>query len=166
MFLIYLCHLIYKAMYQTLTFYHSIVRWFVLLSLLCCIIRAFRGYTGISPVFSKTDNSVRHWTATIAHIQLVIGIILYTQSPMIKYFWKNFTEARGNRENFFFALIHIVLMLSAIVFITIGSAAAKRKTVDREKFRTMLIWFSLALIIVLVAIPWPFSPLAQRPFLR
>ena len=153
-------------MYQTLTFYHSIVRWFVLLSLLCSIIRAFRGYTGSSPVFSKTDNSVRHWTATLAHIQLVIGILLYTQSPMIKYFWKHFEEAKDNKTNFFFAIIHITLMLAAIVVITIGSAAAKRKTLDKEKFRTILIWFSLALIIVLFAIPWPFSTLAQRPFLR
>jgi uncharacterized membrane protein len=79
-------------MYQTLTFYHSILRWLVLASLLYAIYRAYKGYFS-KAVFNKTDNAIRHWTATIAHIQLVIGIILYSQSPMIKYFWNNFNEA-------------------------------------------------------------------------
>ena len=153
-------------MYQTLIFYHSLLRWLVLLSLLCSILRAYKGYRQLAPVFNKTDNSVRHWTATIAHIQLMAGILLYTQSPAIAYFWANIQEAKHNLDNLFFAILHIVLMLAAIVIITIGSAAAKRKSEDRAKFRTMLIWFSIALLFILIAIPWPFSPLAQRPYIR
>jgi hypothetical protein len=57
-------------------------------------------------------------------------------------------------------------MLIAIVLITIGSAVAKLKTVQENKFKTMLIWFSIALVIIFIAIPWPFSPLANRPYLR
>lgn len=66
----------------------------------------------------------------------------------------------------FFGMIHSLLMLVAIIVITFGSALAKRKTTDREKFKTMLYWFSIALIIILIAIPWPFSPLANRPYFR
>ena len=69
------------------------MRWLVLASLLYAIYRAYKGYT-LNTLFSKTDNAVRHWTATIAHIQLVIGIILYTQSPIIKYFWHNFNDSQ------------------------------------------------------------------------
>ncbi|MFM9989682.1 hypothetical protein [Flavobacterium sp.] len=152
-------------MYQTLTFYHSIVRWLVLASLLYAIYRAYKGYTS-NAQFSKTDNSIRHWTATIAHIQLVIGITLYTQSPIIKYFWKNFNEAIHNIDTAFFGLLHIILMLIAIILITIGSALSKRKTTDKEKYKTMLVWFSISLIIIFIAIPWPFSPLANRPYFR
>jgi Type IV secretion system pilin len=152
-------------MYQTLTFYHSIVRWLVLASLLYAIYRAYKGYTS-NAKFSKTDNSIRHWTATIAHIQLVIGITLYTQSPIIKYFWKNFNEAIHNIDTAFFGLLHIILMLIAIILITIGSALSKRKTTDKEKYKTMLVWFSISLIIIFIAIPWPFSPLANRPYFR
>jgi len=57
-------------------------------------------------------------------------------------------------------------MLTAIVIITIGSALAKRKKTDKEKFKTMLVWFSAALLIIFIAIPWPFSPLANRPYIR
>ncbi len=152
-------------MFQTLTFLHSIVRWLVLLSLIYSIFRACTGYFQ-QKEFSKTDNSVRHWTATIAHIQLVLGITLYSQSPIIKYFWKNFNEAKESFDLLFFGLIHIFLMLFSIILITIGSAISKRKTTDKEKFKTMLIYFSIALFIIFIAIPWPFSPLANRPYFR
>ncbi len=152
-------------MFQTLTFYHSIMRWLVLASIVYAIYRAYRGYSS-NAQFSKTDNAVRHWTATIAHIQLLIGIILYTQSPIIKYFWQNFNEAIQNLDLVFFGLLHLILMLAAIILITIGSALSKRKTTDKEKFKTMLVWFSVSLIIIFIAIPWPFSPLANRPYFR
>lgn len=152
-------------MYQTLTFYHSLMRWLVLSSLLYAIYRAYKGYFFNAP-FSKTDNAIRHWTATIAHVQLVVGITLYTQSPIINYFWHNFTEAMHNIDNAFFGFLHLILMLTAIILITIGSALSKRKTIDKDKFKTMLLWFSVSLVIIFIAIPWPFSPLANRPYFR
>jgi hypothetical protein len=152
-------------MYQTLTYLHSLSRWLVLISLIYAIYRAYKGYATHSE-FTKTDNSVRHWTATIAHLQLMIGIILYVKSPVVSYFWKNITETIHNMDVFFFGLYHITLMLTAIVFITIGSALAKRRTTDKEKFKTQLIWFSIALFLIFIAIPWPFSPFTNRPYLR
>ena len=141
------------------------MRWLVLASLIYAIYRAYRGFF-MNAQFSKTDNAVRHWTATVAHIQLVVGIVLYTQSPIIKYFWQNFKEAIRNLDTAFFGLLHIILMLTAIVLITIGSALSKRKTTDKEKFKTMLVWFLISLLIIFIAIPWPFSPLANRPYFR
>lgn len=152
-------------MYQTLTFLHSIFRWLVLLSLFYSIFRAYRGYFS-STKFSETDNSVRHWTATIAHIQLVLGITLYSQSPIIRYFWKNFNEAKESFDLLFFGMIHIFLMMFSITLITIGSSVSKRRNTDKEKFKTILIYFVIALIIIFIAIPWPFSPLANRPYFR
>lgn len=152
-------------MYQTLTFLHSTFRWLVLLSLFYSIFRAYKGYFS-NKEFSKTDNSVRHWSATIAHIQLVLGITLYSQSPIIKYFWDNFNEAKKSFDLLFFGLIHIFLMLFSIILITIGSSVSKRKITGKDKFKTMLIYYAIALIIIFIAIPWPFSPLANRPYFR
>ena len=154
-----------KTMYQTLLEGHSFVRWLVLVSLLYSIFIAYKGYSQKLP-FTKKDNLLRHWTATIAHIQLLFGILVYVQSPIVKYFWRNYKDAVQNLDASFFGIIHITLMLVAIIFITIGSALAKRKLSDKEKFKTMLIWFSIALIIIFIAIPWPFSPLANRPYFR
>lgn len=150
-------------MYQALTYFHSIFRWLVLVSLVYAIYRAYRGYHA-NAVFSKADNSVRHWTATICHLQLTLGIFLYTQSPIVNYFWHHMKEAGWDTA--FFGILHLLFMLTAIVLITIGSAKAKRMPTDEEKFKTMLTWYSIGLIIILIAIPWPFSPLASRPYFR
>ena len=152
-------------MYQTLLIFHNVVRWLVLTSLLLALFKAFKGYIS-NAKFSKTDNAVRHWTATIAHIQLMIGMVLYFQSPIIKYFLANFKQAVNSFDIAFFGLVHSSLMLTAIVLITIGSALSKRKQTDKEKFKTILVWFTIALIIIFIAIPWPFSPLANRPYFR
>ena len=152
-------------MYVYLLFFHSIVRWLVLVSLILAIFRAYNGLK-TNAVFSKTDDSVRHWTATISHIQLTIGSVLYFTSPLIKFFLANFKEQIRNIDLAFFGLAHILLMTISVVLITIGSAIAKRKTTDREKFRTMLTWFSIALLIIFISIPWPFSPFANRPLIR
>lgn len=152
-------------MFITLLFCHSILRWFVLGSLLYSIFIAYKGYSLRLP-FTKKDNLVRHWTATIAHIQLIFGILIYVQSPVVKYFWANFKVAVQNKDAAFFGILHILFMLTSIVLITIGSALAKRKPTDLDKFKTILIWFSVALFLIFIAIPWPFSPLSNRPYFR
>ncbi len=150
---------------QILLSIHSLMRWFVLISIIYSLFRAFWGLKN-QTFFSKTDNAVRHWTATIAHIQLAVGINLYFKSPTVQYFLSNFKEACKNLEFTFFGLIHILLMSIAIIVLTIGSALAKRRKTDEEKFKTILVWFSLALFIIFIAIPWPFSPFAHRVFFR
>ena len=150
---------------QILLFIHSLIRWFVLISIIYSLFRAYRGLKN-QALFSKTDNAVRHWTATIAHIQLAVGINLYFKSSTVQHFLSNFKEASKNLEFTFFGLIHIFLMSIAIIVLTIGSALAKRRKTDEEKFKTILVWFSLALFIIFIAIPWPFSPFAHRVFFR
>jgi hypothetical protein len=152
-------------MYSTLIFLHSLVRWLVVISLIYAIYRAYVGFKAQKP-FSKADNSIRHWTATIAHVQLIIGILVYTQSPSIKYFWKHTRDALQNWDVTFYSLVHALMMLLAIVVLTIGSAKAKRMETDSDKFKTMLLWFLIAFLLIFMAVPWPFSPLSNRPYLR
>ncbi|WP_205511542.1 hypothetical protein [Longitalea arenae] len=152
-------------MYQFLIYLHSYVRWFVLISLLIAVWKAYSGYF-FNRKFTKADNALRHWTATIAHIQLMAGMVLYFQSPLIQYFHQHGNSAMENTDYMFFGAIHSSLMLVAIIIITVGSALTKRKPADKKKFRTMLLWYSLALILIFIAIPWPFSPFANRPFIR
>lgn len=152
-------------MYPALLFTHSLFRWLVVVSLFYAIFRSYRGLaTGAS--FSKTDNIIRHWTATFTHIQFMIGYTLYFISPLIKAFFANKRAALHIIDLSFFAIIHMLLMTVAVVVITIGSARAKRKEHSPDKYRTMLRWFAAGLLIIFVAIPWPFSPLAKRPWFR
>ncbi|OQP46883.1 hypothetical protein A4H97_05010 [Niastella yeongjuensis] len=152
-------------MYQSLIILHSLVRWFVLISLLVAIIRAYSGWLG-NKRFLKTDNTARMAAVTIAHVQLVIGISLYIISPAVRYFMNNFKEAVHQREFRFFGMEHITMMVVAITLLTIGSAKSKRKTTDLQKFKTMAIWFTIALLVIFFSIPWHFSPFTSRPYFR
>jgi len=152
-------------MYSTVLALHSLVRWFVLIGLLFSIFRAYSGWLS-KRCFSRFDNSVRHWTATIAHIQLVFGLWLYFISPITDYFLHFYKDAVHEREIRFFGMEHSIMMIMAIIIITVGSAKTKRQQTDNEKFKTMAIWFTIGLLIILISIPWRFSPLVSRPYFR
>jgi len=89
-----------------------------------------------------------------------------SHQPYHNVFLHHFAEAVHIWEIRFFGIEHSSTMLIAILLITIGSALAKRKPTDREKFKIIAIWFSIALLLILAAIPWEFSPLVSRPYLR
>ncbi|RYG05955.1 MAG: hypothetical protein EOO02_02180 [Chitinophagaceae bacterium] len=150
-------------MFGSLLFFHSLVRWVLFILMLVAVIIAWFGFRYSRP-FTRSANALRHWTATSAHIQLMIGIVLYAKSPWVKLFQQS--KFRAGNEAVFFGMIHISGMLVAIVLLTIGSAKAKREKTDTLKYRTMFRWFFAALILIMILIPWPFSPLSSRGLFR
>lgn len=152
-------------MYYTVLVFHSAVRWLLLISLLFAIFRAYRGWLMNQP-FTKFDNTMRHVTATIAHIQLLLGLCLYGVSPIVQYFFDHFKEAIHERQIRFFGMEHISVMFVSIILITVGSIKTKRQTTDKAAFKTMAIWYTIALLLILSSIPWQFSPLVSRPYFR
>ena len=152
-------------MYHILLSIHSLVRWLVLATLIYAIVTAYKGWFS-NKAFTKFDNNVRHITATVAHIQLTFGIWLYFVSPISNYFMQNPQQSLKLREIRFFGMEHGFMMIIAITVISIGSAKAKRKSIDKEKFKTIAIWFTIGLLIILSSIPWQFSPLISRPYFR
>jgi len=152
-------------MYYTLLTLHSLNRWLVITSLVLAIYYSWIGLR-TNRIFTDSANTVRHLTATISHVQLMLGLYLYMISPIVKFSVANAAITNVVSDHLFFRIIHIALMVISVVVLTIGSARAKRESTDRLKYKTMLIWFSVALLIILIAIPWPFSPLANRPYLR
>lgn len=152
-------------MYVFLLALHSLVRWFVLATLLFAIFRAYRGWLG-NKTFSKIDNAARIAAASCAHVQLVVGLWLYFISPIVSYFLHNFSTAVKMRQIRFFGMEHVTMMLLAIVIITIGSVKTKKRATNDGKFLTMALWFTVALILIFTSIPWGFSPLVNRPYFR
>lgn len=152
-------------MYNTLLALHSLTRWLVLGSLIFALFRAYRGWLFKKP-FSKTDNIVRIVSATVAHVQLVLGLTLYFVSPIVNYFLHNFGIAVRERNIRFFGMEHVTMMLVAITLITIGSVKTKHKPADEQKFKTMAIWYTIAFVIIFLSIPWSFSPFTSRPNFR
>lgn len=150
-------------MYSLLLFLHSLGRWAVLVGLLYGIGRAYQGWFG-RKAFTPHDDTTRHTVATLAHVQLALGYALYFTSPLLKTF--HFRDAVHDPGTLFFGFQHVAAMTVAVVVLTIGSALAKRQPSSPTKFRTMALWFTVALLLIFLAIPWPFSPLANRPYFR
>ena len=151
--------------YSTLLVLHSVLRWFVLISLIYATVQAYKGWFSTMP-YTPRDNKIRNITVIIVHIQLLVGLILYAVSPIIHQLFGNFSEAVGQTSIRFYGMEHSVLMILAVVLITIGSAKTKRLSNDIKKFKATAIWFTLGLIIIFVSIPWPFSPFDARPLFR
>ena len=151
------------VMYLTILTPHSLVRWAVLAGLGLGLFRAYRGWLGARP-FTPFDDTVRHTAATVAHVQLILGYALYFVSPLVASF--HLRDAVHAPSTLFFGFQHVAAMTTAIAVLTIGSALAKRQATDLTKFRTMAFWFTAALLLILVAIPWPFAPWASRPYFR
>jgi membrane protein DedA with SNARE-associated domain len=64
----------------------------------------------------------------------------------------------------FFWVEHPAFMILAILMITLGYGMAKKPVADEVKFRRAFWLFIVALLFILVAIPWPFRHEIGRPW--
>lgn len=151
--------------YSILLLLHSWLRWLILIGLLTSIYRSSIAWKkGLD--FSPTDERLRLVTLIFSHLQLLIGLALYWASPLIQYFLSHFQEAVHQREIRFFGMEHNLTMIFALVLVTVVSSRVKRINDSSSKHKTLVIGFSLVLLLIFIAIPWPFSPLVARPWLR
>lgn len=150
-------------MHPILLYLHSITRWIMLLALVYALFRAYRGWLTAGS-WSKSDSQARKFTTLIAHVQLLIGLMLYFVSPMVDYFLSETAMAMKIKVFRFYGLEHGLMMLVGVVLITMAGVRAKRVTSDKAKFKNYAIWLTIALLIIFAAIPWPFmNPEIARP---
>lgn len=152
-------------MYSYLLIFHSYTRWLVLFFLLFTLVRCIRGIV-FRKNFEKWDNLGRILLITFSHFQLILGFFLYFKSPIVQSFFRDPAGAFQISDLRFFAVIHISIMIISVVSLTIGSAISKRKKEDSEKFKSLFVWTTISIILIFIAIPWPFSPFAHRPYIR
>lgn len=143
-------------LYTAMVHVHSVGRWVVLLLLLFGIFNSL--IAGRRP-FIKSDKRLGLLLTIASDTMLLVGIYLYVAGPLgYKQFqnYNNAGELMRNSAARFYAVEHLVGMLIAIVLIHIGKAQAKKLIGDQAKHRRTMIFYFLALLIILVSIPWPF----------
>lgn len=131
---------------------HSGLRWVVLLLLVMAVVNAFKRWKS-GESYGAKDKVLNLFSMISVHTQLLIGLILYFAGDMGV---KMFKYMSDNATARFFAVEHITMMVLAIVLITVGRKRAQAKSKDAAKHRLIFIWYVIALIIILAAIPWPF----------
>jgi hypothetical protein len=134
---------------------HSFLRWALLLLMVVSIVKAAMSLSGKNP-YTPSDRKRTLFTMIAAHLQLVIGIILYMTSGVVQAGRSNMAAAMKDASLRFWTVEHITMMIMAIVFITIGNIRSKKMDTDAGKYKQILIWFGLALLVIIAAMPWPF----------
>jgi hypothetical protein len=132
---------------------HSGLRYVVLGLLIAAIFTAYSNWQKRS----QGDSKLYLFTLIATHTQLLIGLVLYFMSPKVNF------DLISEKVFRFYSIEHVFMMLIAIVLITVGRVRSK-KLAGADKHRTVLYFYGLALVIILVAIPWPFRNLGSGWF--
>lgn len=132
---------------------HSTLRYVILILLIIATIKSFIGWLG-KKQYTKGDHQISLFLMIAAHLQLLVGFVLYYTNGWLASFSNGMGSVMKDATVRFWAVEHLVAMLLAIVLITLGRSRTKRKKDNIAKFKTQSIYFLLALVIVLYAIPW------------
>ena len=134
---------------------HSVGRWVVLLLLLFAI---FNSLVAGSRPWIRTDLRIGSILTIFADLMFLVGLVIWYFGPKGYKLIESFgmSAVMKNSENRFFAVEHITMMLIAIILMHIGKAQARKAIPDKSKHRRTIIFYTLALLIILIAIPWPF----------
>ena len=141
-------------MYTGFLHLHDTLRWLVLLSLVVTLVKYISGWLGNQP-WKKSDNILGIIFTSLMDIQLLTGLVLYFfLSPVTKLAMSDFGAAMKDPGLRFYAVEHFSMMLIAVVLVHIGRAKSKKAKTDSAKFKTATIFFLIALVVILAAIPW------------
>ena len=141
-------------MYPITLAIHNILRWVVLILAIVATVRAYLGWFGKRP-WTERDRKTGAFLGMALDIQLLVGLLLYlVLSPITKAAFQGFGAAMQVADLRFFALEHVFYMLLAVAFAHLGSILPRKVDDPTAKFKRAAIWFSLALLVILLGMPW------------
>lgn len=133
---------------------HSGWAYITLLLLIVAVVNAIIGLTS-NKEFKDKDLRISLFTLIVTHIQILIGFVAYFLSAQFTFLRENgMGEAMKDPEIRLVIMEHPLMMILAVVLITIGFSKHKSKTTDKAKFKTIAIYYGIALLFVLSRIPW------------
>ena len=133
-------------MYPAALLLHSWLRWVVVVLALVAILRAAPG---------RPDRSALLFTIAL-DVQFLVGILLYAAlSPMTRAAMQNMSAAMHTSTIRFWAVEHPFAMVLAVAFAHIGRSRPNRA----------VLFFTIALVLLLIGMPWPGLPYG-RPIFR
>ncbi|MEJ7588246.1 MAG: hypothetical protein WKI04_11860 [Ferruginibacter sp.] len=143
---------------------HNLLRWGVLLFGFWTVLNAVTGVAG-KRTYTAADNRSNLLFMIFCDIQLLLGLILYFSNA-----WFDRLRDLGNNMkdpyNRFFTMEHMSMMILAWILVHVGRSTVKRANRDASKHKRMLIFFGIALLLILISIPWPFREVIAKPYFR
>lgn len=149
---------------QVILVLHNILRWAVLLTGLWTLFSALSGVIS-KRNYTSGDSQSNFFFMLSCDIQFLLGLILYFVNS-----WFDRLKDLGNNmkdaHNRFFTMEHGLLMIIALILVHVGRVSVKKATTPAAKHKRTLLFFGLAILLILAAIPWPFREAIARPLLR
>lgn len=137
-----------------LTGLHNLVRWLVVIAGLLAFVTMLTGLTG-GRRFGAGDRRAGLIFQIVMDIQLLVGIVLFGVSPLIRAGMQNMSAAMGDSQLRFFFMEHTVMMVLAVAMVHIGYSQTKKEGLaDRARFGRGVIFYGLALVLIALATPW------------
>ncbi|MDQ2721149.1 MAG: hypothetical protein M3Z26_15485 [Bacteroidota bacterium] len=149
---------------QILLVLHSLVRWLILIFGLWTLISAFSGLAS-KREYKAGDGRSNFFFMLGMDIQLLIGLALYFSGvwfDRLKHLGENMKDPMVR----FFTMEHEVMMIIAWILVHAGRISVKKATTSQAKFKRTLIFFGIAFLLILIAMPWPFRDAVARPWFR
>ena len=133
---------------------HSIVRWLVVLVGLWAVVRAWLGLF-VGRNWNSWDRMAGQFFITALDFQLLLGVLLFFLN----------TEARSAVQDIsisvplaslgFSIFRHVGFTLLAAIIAHLGSRSTRKAATTRTRFARAALLFTLALVLLYFAIPWP-----------
>ena len=141
-------------MYQTQLILHSWTRWPVLVLGLIAAYRGYVGWTNHRP-FLKADNAIGASFSGFMWLQVIIGLGLYfSHSSAYGLSAMKQAGAMKNPMIRFFGMEHVTIMFLAAVLAQVGRIAIKKTADTTLKHKKAFLYFGIALVLVILMIPW------------
>jgi hypothetical protein len=144
-------------MYELIKTGHNSLRWILMGILIYVIISSWAGVVN-KKTYGKADKVSGGILVGLAHLQLLIGLILYFGlSPYTQAAFADFGAAMKETTLRFYAVEHFLTMVLAIGCIQAGRTLSKKAVDDTGKFKKMAIFTTIALVLILARMPhWNF----------
>ena len=126
---------------------HSGFRYIVLLLVLLAIVRGWADWLG-KKSYSEGNRKLNLFAMISAHTQLLIGIVLYFLSPFVQFG----SQTMKDDTTRYWTVEHLTGMIIALILITVGHARSKRASAAELKHKSIAIFYTLALIIIMATI--------------
>ncbi|HMK25407.1 MAG TPA: hypothetical protein VK483_05195 [Chitinophagaceae bacterium] len=142
-------------MYNDMLHLHSVLRWVILILLLLAL---YKNFVDKNKPFTAGHKKLGLYVMICADLLLLVGLYQWFAGNWgLKSIQANgMSVVMKNSVLRFFAIEHTTGMLIAIILIHLGYSYGKKPVPDPQKHKRILLYFGLALLIILISIPWPF----------
>jgi hypothetical protein len=138
-----------------LMFFHSLLRWGIVITVALAGAGALKGYLAKGPVI-VWQRSMAIWAMVLCHVQLIIGIILYGMD-----LGKGTFALMPPDHMRYWKFEHVGMMVIAIALVTVGRIASKKAKTEQGKHLRIAVFYLIALALMLWMIPWPFTAMGE-----